>query len=114
MSLYKKEHARVCSDIIYEAYMQCNDIRRFGGCAKELCYIAAGRCELYFEIRVFPWDFAAASLVLTEAGGVLRGLNDEKPSMTGPTVLIAANNQKNYRILADIVNKHLPKTPYED
>ncbi len=114
MSLYKKEHAKVCSDIIYEAYMRCNDVRRFGGCAKELCYLAAGRVDLYFEIRVFPWDFAAAALILKEAGGVLKGLGDKEASMTAPTVAIAANNEENYRILADIVNKHLPKTPYED
>ena len=114
MSLYKKEHARVCSDIIFEAYMECNDVRRFGSCAMELCYMAAGRCELYFEIRVFPWDFAAALLILREAGGVARGLKDEQPPFCRPTVLVGANSEENYRKLADIVNKHLHSTPYED
>lgn len=114
MSLYKKEHAKVCSDIIFEAYTECNDVRRFGSCAMELCYMAAGRCELYFEIRVFPWDFAAALLILREAGGVARGLGDEEPPFHRPTVLIGANNEENYRKLADIVNKHLHFTPYED
>ena len=114
MSLYKKEHAKVCSDIIYEAYMECNDVRRFGSCALELCYIAAGRCDLYFEIRVFPWDFAAGLLILNEAGGIAGGLNGEPPSLTSPTVLIGANNLENFEKLAGIVNKHLHFTPYED
>ena len=114
MSLYKKEHAKVCSDIIFDAYLRCNDVRRFGSCAIELCYLAAGMCELYFEIRVFPWDFGAALLILREAGGVARGLQDSELSYTRPTVVIGANNEENYRILSDIVNSHLQNTPYED
>ena len=114
MSLYKKEHARVCSDIIFEAYMESNDVRRFGSCAMELCYMAAGRCELYFEIRVFPWDYAAGLLILREAGGVARGLKDQEVDFKRPTVLVGANNEENYRRLSKIVNKHLHSTPYED
>ena len=114
MSLYKKEHAKVCSDIIFETYMQSNDVRRFGSCAMELCYIAAGRCELYFEIRVFPWDYAAGLLILKEAGGVARGLKDEEVDFKRPTVLVGANNEENYAKLSQIVNKHLHYTPYED
>ena len=114
MSLYKKEHAKACSDIIYEAYMQCNDIRRFGSCAMELCYMAAGRCELYFEIRVFPWDYAAALLILTEAGGIARELADRELDFKGPTVMIGANSRESYDRLAEIVNRHIISTPYED
>ena len=114
MSLYKKDLAKVCSDIIYEAYMECNDIRRFGSCAMELCYLAAGRCELYFEIRVFPWDYAAGYLILKEAGGVIFGLADTELDFSRPTVIVAANNIENYKKLSLIVNKHLTNTPYKD
>ena len=55
-SLYKKEYAPPCFDIAREIYADTGDIRRLGVCALELCYLAAGRGELYFEIRVFPWD----------------------------------------------------------
>jgi myo-inositol-1(or 4)-monophosphatase len=112
LSLYKKEYAKACADVIFEAYMQCNDVRRFGSCALELCYIAAGRCELYFEMRLFPWDYAAASLILTEAGGVIRSLNDEEAPLDRPTLLVAANNQENYKKLSSIVNKHIKVLPY--
>ena len=114
MCLYKKEHAKVCSDIIFDAYLKCNDVRRFGSCALELCYMAAGRCELFFELRVFPWDFAAAYLILLEAGGVARGLGDSTLTFTKPTVLVGANNEENYRKLSNIVNGYLHSTPYED
>lgn len=113
MSLYKKELAPVCSDIINEVYRETGDYRRFGSCAIELCYLAAGRCDLYFEIRVFPWDYAAAYLILTEAGGVLKGLGDTELGIDVPTVLVGANNRDNYRRLSAVVNKYLPKTPYE-
>ena len=95
MSLYNKQYAKVCSDIIYEAYMQCNDVRRFGACALELCYMAAGTCDLYFEYRVLPWDYSAAYLILQEAGGVLVGRGGETLGCDVPTMLIGANTQKN-------------------
>ncbi len=113
MSLYKKEHAKLCSDIIYEAYMQCNDVRRFGSCALELCYLAHGRCDIYFEIRVFPWDFAAAYLVLKEAGGIICEREDGKFGLDGPTVVVAANNAENYDRLYAIVDKHLKNNCYK-
>lgn len=107
MSLYKKELAKVCSDIIYEVYMQCNDVRRFGSCALELCYLAAGQCDLYFEIRVFPWDCAAASVILKEAGGILSGFDEGVLTFTAPTLLVAANNYSNYKKLLNTIKKHI-------
>ena len=114
MSLYKKEYAKVCSDIIYEAYMQCNDVRRFGSCALELCYLASGKCDLYFEIRVFPWDYAAGYLIIQEAGGVITGLANEALKLNGPSVVVAANSAENHGKLSLIVDKYLHITPYEE
>lgn len=109
MSVYKKELAKVCSEIIYETHMQCNDIRRFGTCALELCYLASGRCELYFEIHVAPWDYAAASLILSEAGGILTGYNGEPLTFDKHTPLIGANVKSNHEKLNAIVVKHMEK-----
>lgn len=112
MSLYEKKYAHACFEIIEEAYDKCNDLRRFGSCALELCYLAAGMCDLYFEIRIFPWDYAAAYLILTEAGGTLKGFNGEELTFDKPTALIGANSYKNFEILNSIVLKHLKKLPY--
>ena len=114
MSVYNKSLAKTCSNIIYDAYMECNDVRRFGGCALELCYLAAGRCDLYFEMRVFPWDFAAGYLIFTEAGGYLTGLDGEAPILTGPTVLIGGNTEENHRKMWEIVRKYMTCTPYQE
>lgn len=114
MCVYKKELAAMCRDVIYEAYMECNDVRRFGGCALELCYLAAGRCELFFEMRVFPWDYAAGYLILREAGGVLFGFGGEELDFKKTTMLVGANSKENYECLASIVKKHIKSIPYED
>ena len=114
MCVYNKKYAPICFDIISEAYNLSNDIRRIGTCALELCYIAAGMCELYFEMRVFTWDFMAGYLILKEAGGVLYGLSGDTPPFGKPTPLVGANNTENYKKLDDIVRKYMTKIPYEE
>jgi myo-inositol-1(or 4)-monophosphatase len=46
-------------------------IRRDGSAALNLCYVAAGRYDEFYEIRLFPWDMAAGALIVQEAGGRL-------------------------------------------
>lgn len=107
LSVYHKDHARECAEIILDTFMQCNDVRRFGAAAPELCYIAMGRCEMYFEYLLSPWDFAAASLILTEAGGSLSRLDGAPLSFTQPSGVLAANSVENLDRLVGIVQKHL-------
>jgi len=106
-SVYKKEFGQICFDIIQDVYYQSNDIRRLGSCALELCYLAAGKCDLYFEIRVFPWDYAAAGLILQEAGGVLCTHPHKKLLYDQPVTLVGANTQENYEKLEKIVARHI-------
>ena len=105
LPVYHKEYAATCSRIILEAFDRCNDIRRFGACAAELCCLAMGRCELYFEYLLSPWDYAAASLILTEAGGIITSANGDPLCLTAPTGVIAANSRPNYAQLLEIVNR---------
>ncbi len=107
LAVYHKEYTDVCSRIIVDTFKRCNDIRRFGAAAPEICYLAMGRCELYFEYLLSPWDFAAASLILTEAGGVLSNLQAEELPLTQPTGVLAANNEENLRTLQEIVKHNL-------
>ena len=50
-------------------YPLCADFRRTGSAALDLCYVACARQDGYFEYRLCPWDYAGASVILTEAGG---------------------------------------------
>ena len=51
---------------------QCADIRRSGSAALDLAYLACGRHDIFFELRLKPWDYAAGSLIVQEAGGEVR------------------------------------------
>ena len=112
MSTYRKAYARSCSDIIYDIYMECNDVRRTGSAAVELCLMAAGKAELYFEMRLMPWDYAAAGLVLQEAGGTLCSFDGDFPSLYKPSMVIAANNASNCERILETVRHHLDRLPY--
>ena len=50
----------------------CADIRRTGSAAIDLANLAAGRTDAFFEMRLKPWDYAAGSLIVQEAGGMFR------------------------------------------
>lgn len=114
LSLYRKEYAPQCMAVIAEAYEQCNDVRRFGSCALELCYLAEGKCDLFFEFRVFPWDYAAAWLILHEAGGFICGENGDTLRFDKTTPILAANSRENLEKLLAIVCKHIPQFPYRE
>lgn len=112
MSLYNKDYAKVCNEIIMDAYYKCNDFRRFGVCSLELCYLACGKVDLYYEYRLFPWDYAAASLILQEAGGVIEDPFDKSVSLYRPCPVVAANNRQNFNQLKQIVRKYMKNVPY--
>lgn len=107
LAVYYKEHAETCSKIIVEAFQQINDIRRFGAAAPELCYLAMGRCELYFEYILSPWDYAGATVILTEAGGVVTNLHGKPVDGITRTGVIAANTQENLKRFLEIVEKYV-------
>lgn len=52
-------------------FIGVSDIRRAGSAAIDLAYVAAGRLEGFFELKLSPWDIAAGSLLITEAGGIV-------------------------------------------
>ena len=112
MSTYRKDLSGYCRDIIYDLYLECNDFRRTGSAAVELCLTAAGYADLYFEIRLMPWDYAAASLILTEAGGCICDYDGNRPSPYKPSMFIAANKQESCRKIFDAVHRHLTTIPY--
>jgi myo-inositol-1(or 4)-monophosphatase len=51
---------------------RCQGLRRAGSAALDLAYVAAGRCDGYWEMRVHPWDIAAGILMVQEAGGAIQ------------------------------------------
>ncbi len=110
LCVYKKELSDICLSILNDAYSKCADFRRFGSAAAELAYLASGKCDLYFEIRLFPWDFAAGYVIIKEAGGCIASLNGASLNLRKPCTFIAANNEENLKILSDTVSAHLDES----
>jgi myo-inositol-1(or 4)-monophosphatase len=65
--------------VLLEVIPSIRDIRRFGSAALDICAVATGTLDCYFERGLNPWDLAAAWVVLAEAGGVLSGLAGGPP-----------------------------------
>ena len=72
----------------------CAGLRRPGAAALDLCYVAAGYYDAFFETGLNPWDIAAASLIITEAGGLIGNFTGEADFMYQREVL--AGNPKIY------------------
>jgi myo-inositol-1(or 4)-monophosphatase len=66
-------------------------VRRLGSAALDLAYLAAGRFDGYWELRLSPWDVAAGGLIAEEAGARVTALDGEGPYLTDKPSLIAAN-----------------------
>lgn len=58
-----------CMALSANLYGHCASLRSYGSAETELCYLAAGRIDVYFESFIQPWDVAAGAAILIEAGG---------------------------------------------
>jgi myo-inositol-1(or 4)-monophosphatase len=62
-------------------------VRRAGSAALDLAYVAAGRLDTFWEIGLAPWDIAAGSLLITEAGGVVGDLQGNDQHMKSGNII---------------------------
>ena len=84
---YAAARRKVQGEVVAALLPRVRDIRRAGSAAVDLCSVAAGRVDAYYERGVNYWDFAAGGLVATEAGATLAGLSGRPP---GSDLTIAA------------------------
>lgn len=71
---YRVEQRRAQGAVVAALLPRVRDIRRHGSAALELCAVAAGRVDAYYEADLKPWDHAAGALIAAEAGAVVTGL----------------------------------------
>ena len=76
-------------------------VRRLGSAALDLCYVAAGRFEAFWEQHLKPWDVAAGALIVEEAGGRVTGM-DGAPFDLAAAHLVASNGRVHDQVLAVI------------
>jgi myo-inositol-1(or 4)-monophosphatase len=85
---YSADARRTQAQVLTTVLPAVRDIRRLGSAALDLCMVASGRVDAYFEAGMQPWDWAAGALIATEAGARVGGLGDRPP---GSWTTLAAN-----------------------
>lgn len=78
--------ARVLRNI-KSVLQNCRAIRRAGSAALDMCYVAKGVFDIYYEETVNAWDIAAGVLIVTEAGGCVVHMHHESFTLTGGHVV---------------------------
>jgi fructose-1,6-bisphosphatase/inositol monophosphatase family enzyme len=86
---YRPQQRGHQAQVLTRVLPSVRDIRRFGAAAVDLCWVAAGRFDGYFESGLHPWDLAAGALIATEAGAEVTDLAGGPP-VAGPMVVAAA------------------------
>lgn len=89
---YSKDTVNHLMARLHTTITHCGDARRLGSAALDMCWVACGRMDIYYE-NVKPWDMAAAQLIAREAGarfGHIHPLTDnDNPELTSDNVLLA-------------------------
>ncbi|MBQ3519386.1 MAG: inositol monophosphatase [Clostridia bacterium] len=68
---YKDELADDAFALAKDLFVNSSDIRRGGSAAIDMCAVACGRMDVFFENRLSPWDYMASYVIITEAGGCM-------------------------------------------
>ena len=100
-SPYYRQFAAMTFAMGRQLFDRSLDIRRAASAALDLCYIAAGRVDAYFECLLSPWDYAAGALIVAEAGGVATDLSGN-PLRIDRKCSLAAGNVPCHRELLQI------------
>jgi myo-inositol-1(or 4)-monophosphatase len=80
--------------------LRSQGVRRLGSAALDLCYVAAGRFDGYWEIRMSAWDIAAGGLIAEQAGARVTNVAGEVNYLIPPQSILAANPQIHAQMLA--------------
>ena len=100
------EHPDAYAAAVAAALAHVNGLRRLGSAALDLAWVAAGRFDAYWEYDLAPWDIAAGTLLVREAGGVVTDVGGH-PAVPEGRHVVAGNPTLHGPLLA-IVGEHLP------
>ena len=87
---YSRELTDTMFRMFRALFEKCEDMRSFGAAAPGLCMLGAGMTDVYVELRLQPWDYAAASCIITEAGGRISTLDGSPVSFVRESSVLAA------------------------
>lgn len=85
--------------------LKAQGLRRTGSAALDLCYVAAGRFDGFWEVKLSPWDMAAGVVVLREAGGRVTDFNGKPHSIYQPELV--ASNGRIHEAMLSVIQENL-------
>ena len=100
-AIYDRQFIAPTMRVTEQLFRRSCDFRRLGAAALDLCDVACGRLDLFFEYSLSPWDHAAGGLILIEAGGVLSTL-EGRPMDYTRRCSVWASNRVNGDILREL------------
>jgi len=100
-----QQYVSIYVDIFKDVISMANGVRRAGSAAIDLAYSAAGIFDGFFELHLSPWDVAAGSLMITEAGGIVSDFSGgdrwfERGNIVGATPAV-------HRELVALIGRHV-------
>jgi myo-inositol-1(or 4)-monophosphatase len=98
---YTKERRTAQARVVAGVVPNVRDVRRLGACSVDLCHVAAGRVDAYYERGPQAWDLAAGGLVAQEAGARVEGLHG---ALAGDELIVAAGPHL-FRPLHDLLDE---------
>ena len=98
---YDRDTMPAALDLFARFAVLTQGMRRLGSAALDVCHVAAGRLDAYYERGVRPWDVAAGALILQEAGGRVTDFRGEKLDLEG--LEIVASNAALHPSILDVI-----------
>jgi len=95
----RKRHHNVNIHFFYQMAMASHGVRRTGSAALDLAFVACGRLDLFWEFGLKPWDVAAGTLLVTEAGGRVSDMHGAPHSVTQSDDVLADNGALHAEVL---------------
>ncbi|MBR6185644.1 MAG: inositol monophosphatase [Clostridia bacterium] len=90
-SPYDPDLARRTLKAALRFLLEAGDLRRTGSAALDLCDVACGRADIFYELCLRPWDVAAGALLVAQAGGVFVSLGHDAPYFESASGILACN-----------------------
>ena len=100
-------------DLFNRFMLLSQGVRRLGSAALDLCYVAAGRLDGFWEVRLKPWDVAAGGLIVEQAGGAVTDIHGG-PDYLGPpcSILACAPGIRDYMLaVINLADRSQPPMP---
>ena len=102
----RRAHAAEYAAALAAVLAEVQGVRRFGSAALDLAWVACGRYDAYWEYGLAPWDAAAGSLLVREAGGEVTDHDGGRHGLDSPAIV--SSNGRIHEGLRQIVADRLP------